>query len=64
MLAYRMGRGTGNPCGLVNEQREAHPVFQTAAPLVGAVVGDLGDELVQQPAVTGMDLNTVKAVRF
>ena len=46
---------------LDDQQRKAHAVFQAPAPLVGAVIGDGGNELVEKPTVAHVDHDHVKA---
>lgn len=55
----------GNVSHLADAAHDLHqevgPVLQTPAPLVGAQVGDWGQELPDQVAVGGVDLDTVEA---
>ena len=53
--------GKGLAHHLEDLERKAHPVLQAAAVFVVALVGDRREELVQQVAVRGVDLDAVEA---
>ena len=54
----------GRPCGsdgIDDLQEEACAAFEAAAVSIGALIGERREELMQQIAVSGMDLNEVEA---
>ena len=53
--------GPGSADGADDLERETDAVFEAAAVLVGTVVGERGEELVEQIAVGGVDLDEVEA---
>lgn len=57
----RVVRADGGADSVDDLEREAHTVFQRAAVLVRALVGERGHELVDQVAVRTVDLHAVKA---
>lgn len=60
----RVVRADGGADSVDDLEREAHTVFQRAAVLVRALVGERGHELVDQVAVRTVDLHAVKAALF
>ena len=50
--------------GVIDLEREAHAVLKAAAAFVGALVRQWRQELVQQVAVCGVDLDAIEAQAF